>query len=189
MKEKEVTKGFMKTIHIHYHNPDGWLMKKLYKDFLKNDNLWHFVYWRNGWTHKAFLEGRNLIIRVEDPEVMNKITGFLKNTPEVDFEVYDFPFCRGKYELGIKRLSWEARHLDLAKLMLHVISEARMQLGNGRNYKEFIDRYFHILFNIGGFSHIEELRFLIGAGYDRIGLIENWYGKIFNSLKKQSSGK
>lgn len=162
----------MKTIHIKGYSPEDWLFKFLYREFLKNDSLWHFVYWKDFWTHKAFIQGENLIIRISDEEVLKKVKSYLENQPEISFEEYDFPFPRGKYQLGIKRMSWEARNLDLALPMLHIISEARIKLGRDKRFQGFIGLYFHIAFNVGGYDHAEEAKFLSKMVYLRLDLVE-----------------
>jgi len=164
----------MKTIHIYGFGPEDWLLKELYKKFLRTDNLWHFVYWKDFWTHKAFIEGKNLLLRIENTKIVKQVTNYLWNEG-IQFDEYDFPFCRGKYQLGISRLSWEARHLDLALPMLHIISLARVKLGNGFRYRRFINQYFHIAFNVGSFDHMDEADFCVKLLSKRMELVKKMY--------------
>jgi len=164
----------MKTIHIKGYKPTDWLLKELYKKFLKDDDLWHYVYWENFWTHKAFIEGKNIILRINDKKVLNNVTKYL-NKPEIEFEIYDFPFCRGKYQLGLKRYSWEAKNLDLSLPLLHTFSIAAIKIGKGERFKQYIDKYFHLAFNIAGYNHMDEAEFLSELLYLRIDLVKRMY--------------
>ncbi len=177
----------MKTLHIKNHTPDGWLLKELYKKFLINDPLWHFVYWQDGWTHKAFIEGENLIVRVNDPKVLAQVRKFL-DRPEMIWEEYDFPFCRGKYQLGIKRLSWEARNLDVCLPMLHAMAVARIKFGHSPGMKRFIDHYFHIGANIANFDHADEVLLLSSMLYSRASVVKKWYRGMQEQLYNKKYG-
>lgn len=176
----------MKTIHIRGYDQKGWPLKYLYKEFLVNDPLWHFVYWEDFWTHKAFIEGKNLIIRISDKTILKEVRDFLKDTPEIEFEEYDFPFCcRKKYLLGLLRESWEAKHLDIALPMLHMISVAYMKLGGKKRFRKFASRYFHLIFNIGGFDHMDEVIFLSECLRGRLGLVKAIYRGRGNKKKNR----
>ena len=165
----------MITFHIRGYDPQDWLLEKLYKDFLTQDPLWHFVYWANGWTHKAYIVGNNIILRVGDIKIQSQIRKYLSTTPEIIFEEYEFPHPRGKYQLGISRLSWEARNLDVALPMLHSISVAFMKWGNGMRYKRFLHHYWHICMNVGGFDHADEVVEMSQQLYSSAHTIKSWY--------------
>jgi len=174
----------IKTFHIHGHSQDSWLLKRLYNLFLKDDPSWHFVFWNNGWTHKAFIGGSNIILRVSLEEIQNKVREFLLITPEVGtFEEYDFPFCRGKYQLGISRLSWESRNMDIMLPMLHSISLAAVKFGNGRKYRRFIQTYWHMCMNLGGFDHAQEISEMACQIYGSSKIVEDWYHNMGKDLQ------
>lgn len=149
----------MRTLHIKGLSHDSWLLPKLARDYLKNDPLWHYVYWQDFWTHKAFIEGKNIILRISNEKVLREVKNFLDNTPEIMYEEYDFPYPRGKFQLGLKRLSWEARNLEYCLPMLHALSIARLHFGSKKRFLRFISHYLHIAFNIAGFDHSEELEY------------------------------
>lgn len=165
----------MKTIHIKGFDHDSWLLKKLAKDYLKNDPLWHYVYWEDFWTHKAFIEGKNIILRISDKKALDKVKKFLDKTPEVTYEEYAFPYPKGRFHLGISRLSWESRNLEYCLPMLHALAVARLHFGSRERMKRFIKHYLHIAFNISGYDHSEEMEFLAGSTFSISRLVKNIY--------------
>ena len=172
----------MRTIHIKGYDHESWLFKEIFKQFLKDDSLWHFVYWEDGWTHKAFIEGKNLLIRISEEKVEKRIKNYLNKTPEITYEIYDFPYPRGKYQLGIKRLSWEARHLDICLPMLHALSVARIKLGSGGKFTRYVNHYFHIASNLAGFNHADEMILLLEMAHSRTSVIKRWYENSVGQL-------
>ena len=163
-----------KTIHIKYHDQDGWLLKKLYKEFLRNDPLWHYVYWQDGWTHKAFIEGKNIILRTSSS--FDDVLNFIKDLPETEHGVYDFPHPRGKFQLGISRKSWEVKYPQVSLPMLHAISEAKMSMKKDQ-YEDFINHYIHIACNVGGMNHAEEANVMVRKLYGALKVVNEWYTK------------
>ena len=165
----------MKTVHIKFHEPEGWLLKELYKKFLKNDPLWHYVYWEDGWTHKAFISGRNIILRVSNS--LDDVVKFLTELPETEFEVYEFPHPRGKFQLGISRKSWEVKYPQVSLPMLHAISEAKMSMKKDQ-YEKFIRHYIHIACNVGGMNHTEEAQIMVRGLFGALSVVSDWYKKM-----------
>jgi hypothetical protein len=164
----------MLTFHIVGFSPEDKLLKILYDNFLKYDDSWHFVYWANGWTHKAFIKGKNIILRVSSKWVQNKVRNYLTRSGII-FEEYEFPFPRGKYQLGIKRLSWEAKNLDIMLPMLHSISLAFIKWGTGWKYKRFLHHYWHICMNVGQYNHAEEMKEMAVQLYRSSEVVIDWY--------------
>jgi len=171
-----------KTIHIKGRDHSVKYLRMLYEHFLKDDPLWHFVYWQDGWTHKAFIEGKNILIRCTSEKVIKDLQNYLEATGD-DFEVYDFPFPRGKYQLGLKRLSWEARHLDISMSILHAFSMAHIKMSK-KTYKEVIIHFNHIAFNIAGYDYAEEALVKVEMIYRPLNVVKKWYRKMSDELTK-----
>ena len=66
----------MKTIHIHGISLKDPYLKQWYKEFLKDDPKFHYVYWENGDTHKARITGKNILIRLEKQKIIKKLKLF-----------------------------------------------------------------------------------------------------------------
>jgi hypothetical protein len=165
----------MKTVHIKGYNQFSVLLRDLYKKFLINDPQWHFVHWCNFRSHKAFFEGEHLIIRISDEKILSQVQEFLNKYPKIQYEIYDFPLCKGKYQLGLLKRSWEYKNLDIALPMLHLLTLVFMRMGNGSRYTEFSSRYFHLMFNIRGWDHIQEWNFLNCLMASRSNMVSKMY--------------
>ena len=174
----------MKTLQIKHQDIDGWLLKKLFKDYLKDDSLWHFVYWKDFWTHKAFIDGKNIILRISDATVLKRVKTFLDKTPELTYEEYDFPYTKGKFQLGIQRKNWEARNLEYCLPMLHALSIARLHFGPRKRFARFISHYLHIAFNMAGYGHGEEATFIAWRNYCTVNLLARMYKDKNNAWRK-----
>ena len=140
----------MKTIHIYVYKQNEWPLKQIYKRFLKDDFVWHFVYWENGKpTNKDYILGKNIILRVSDEKVKN-IKEYLKEN-HILFKVYSFPLTRGRLNLGLLKGDWEHKHLDVSIALNHACSLAAMNL-NEKDWKKFLNQINHIACNTKGFS-------------------------------------
>ena len=149
----------MKTIHIKGIGlKEGWL-KRWYKEFLNKDSKFHFVYWENGRTHKAMIEGKNILIRLEDNKIIEDFTNWLKQK-QFNFEIYDYPYTRKKFQLGLFKKSWEDRHFEISQILDNVCSKAALEL-NEKDWHRFIQQIFHIACNTRGYDHYTQTQIMI----------------------------
>lgn len=148
----------MKTIHIKGINLKDNNLKQWYKDFLKDDPKFHYVYWENMSTHKAFIEGKNILIRLEDKKVIKKLETSLKDWHFL-YEIYDYPYTKKKFQLGLFKKSWEDRYLNISQQLDHVCSVAALELNTNDWYK-FIQQLFHIACNTKGYDHYMQTKIM-----------------------------
>ena len=163
----------MKTIHIKGVFLQDGLLKRLYKDYCKNDPKFHFVYWENATTHKATITGQNILIRLENSEIIDQVKKYL-DQKQYFYEEYDYPYTKKKFQLGLFKKSWEDRHFEISQMLDSVCSRAALEL-NEKDWNRFYNQLNHIACNTKGIGFYNQSRLLLRMAYDSIEVMRDQY--------------
>ena len=138
----------MRTIHISGDLGDQFrLMKRIYKNALKEDNLFHF-----------FNETTELIIRVSDKLYVDKVKNYLKLIKGITMTDYEYPFPgKGKYGEGKRSIT--VKYLWLFLPIYHTLSVAALSMSRD-TFIDFTTKILHGGFNMVMMTQFGELTWL-----------------------------
>ena len=153
----------MKTIHIKGYDLNDPLLRRLYNDYCKKDPKFHYVYWENGTTHKAFIAGKNILIRLENYKVIAQVKKYLSQK-EYAYEEYDYPYTRKKFQLGLFKKNWEDRHFNISQQLDNLCTIAALEL-NDKDWNRFLGQIIHIACNTKGINFYDQVAILIEMVY------------------------
>jgi len=142
----------MKTIHTK--TKSRTLIKKLYREILKDDSLFHFFY------------EPELVIRVSENHLL-ALKKYLKDK-NINFIEYDYPKEKGKKgNLCFECEDLVLNNLDLFLQLYHCHSLAVLSFKK-EELNDYFGRVIHTLFNIARKSYQTEGLELIAMGVGRI---------------------
>ena len=162
----------MRTIHISGDLGDQFrFMKRVYKNALKEDNLFHF-----------FNETTEIIIRVSDSYFVDKVKGYLKSVRGIKIKDYEYPFPgRGKYGEGKRSIT--TKYLWLFLPLYHTYSVAALTMSKDK-FKEFTIKGLHGAFNMIMMSQFGELIWLNNYALGKSRLLEKMLGNTNDAERK-----